>query len=422
MAGTLQRADNYQDRKKKKEEQSPSPNPVTPTNGNVESPTSGVDTGQTVESANQSVIRETAPDIVSPIQEGMDAGLQASKVLPENPIGESYIDWRKLDWNDAVKANPNLSLSKYISGTAAYRRENGMEDYTDAELTSLLKGRDPYETEAERQQREKRLRRAAIINGVGSFLGNLVNYVRARNGNVAMNLSDGTEGYNRLERIRQGQQQLARANAQDYLGAITRERAERAKEEQQKILREQQKKAMEMDMMRLQIAIDNAKSDAERRKFEQDLATKKFEYQQQLDKEKLAEQRRHNQAQESISRERETGSEAGTSAMNSNGRMMTRKNPLSREVAQQIAKMNPNYLKNLDRYRKRTTRTDEYGEEKTVLGDVDWFDAASDVLRSGAISAETLESMGFRAKKENRRTIEGFSSGQKDDIRPESFL
>lgn len=417
MTEALKRADDYQKREKKKEEQSPSPASGTPSAGNAESPTPIVNPTQTTEGPSQSVISETAPDFISPVKEGMDAGLQKARVLPENPIGESYIDWRKLSWDDAAKANPNLSLSKYISGTAAYRRENGMEDYTDAELTALLKGRNPYETEAERQKREKRLRRAEILNGVGSVLGNLVNYVRARNGNVAMNLSDGTEGYNRIERIRQGQQQLARTNAQDYLGAITRERAERAKEEQQKILREQQKKAMEMDMMRLQIAIDNAKSDAERRKFEQELATKKFEYQQQLDKEKLAEQRRHNQEQESIARYRaENGGgsdDIGSTVTADDGTFMTRKKPLSKEEAYQIVLNTPDSEGYHEMFRTKTVTTNEYGQTVRT-GDVDWEKLAGWLIAQKKVPKSVLKNMGYKGGKSEKQR--DYSEYMEDDF------
>ena len=320
-------------------------------------------------------------------------------------------------YEEFVKTNPDISRGQYAYDMAKYRREQGLPDMTYPEWVNIIKNQDPFETEAERQKREKRMKRAYILNGVGSILGNLVNYVRARNGNVAMKLDDGSQGYNRLDRLRQGREQLARSNAKDYLGAIQLDRAERAKEEQQKILREQQKKAMEMDMMRLQVAIDNAKSDSERRKFEQDLATKKFEYQQQLDKEKLAEQRRHNQAQESISRDRaENGGGndgIGSTATAEDGTFMTRKKPLSKEEAFQIVSGTRDSEGYHEMFRTKTVTTNENGQTVRT-GDVDWVKLAGWLIAQKKVPKSVLKNMGYKGDKSEKQR--DYSEYMEDDF------
>ena len=211
-------------------------------------------------------------------------------------------EWVKAgSYEDLVKINPNVSRTQYAYNLAKYRREQGQPDMTYQEWANILKNQDPYETEAERQKREKRLRRAEILNGVGAVLGNLVNYVRTRNGNVAMNLDDGTQGYNRLDRLRQGREQLARSNAKDYLGIIAQDRAERAKEASAAAAAAQRERDYRFKEAELKVKIENARSDRERKAAADELARMKFKHQKETDAAKLKETQRHNQAQEAVS-------------------------------------------------------------------------------------------------------------------------
>lgn len=207
-------------------------------------------------------------------------------------------------YEELVKTNPNVSRGQYAYELSKYRRSQGQPDLSYAEWSNILKGQDPYETEADRQKRERRMKTAKILTGVGSVLGNLVNYVRAKNGHVAMNLDDGTQGYNRLERIRMGQEQLARSNAKDYLGAIAQDRAERAKQEAAAAAAKQAERNYQMKVNELEWKMNNAKTEAERKKAADDLAAQKFAWQKQKDEATLKETQRHNKASEATARAR----------------------------------------------------------------------------------------------------------------------
>ena len=207
-------------------------------------------------------------------------------------------------YEELVKTNPNVSRGQYAYELSKYRRSQGQPDLSYAEWSNILKGQDPYETEADRQKRERRMKTAKILTGVGSVLGNLVNYVRAKNGHVAMNLDDGTQGYNRLERIRMGHEQLARSNAKDYLGAIAQDRAERAKQEAAAAAAKQAERNYQMKVNELEWKMNNAKTEAERKKAADDLAAQKFAWQKQKDEATLKETQRHNKASEATARAR----------------------------------------------------------------------------------------------------------------------
>ena len=213
-------------------------------------------------------------------------------------------------YEELVKTNPNVSRGQYAYELSKYRRSQGQPDLSYAEWSNIIKGQDPYETEAERQKRERRMKTAKILTGVGSVLGNLVNYVRAKNGHVAMNLDDGTQGYNRLERLRMGQEQLARSNAKDYLGAIAQDRAERAKQEAAAAAAKQAERNYQMKVNELEWKMNNAKTEAERKKAADELAAQKFAWQKQKDEITLKETQRHNKASEATARARvdKTGS------------------------------------------------------------------------------------------------------------------
>lgn len=207
-------------------------------------------------------------------------------------------------YEELVKTNPNVSRGQYAYELSKYRRSQGQPDLSYAEWSNIIKGQDPYETEADRQKRERRMKTAKILTGVGSVLGNLVNYVRAKNGHVAMNLDDGTKGYNRLERIRMGHEQLARSNAKDYLAAIAQDRAERAKQEAAAAAAKQAERNYQMKVNELEWKMNNAKTEAERKKAADDLAAQKFAWQKQKDEATLKETQRHNKASEATARAR----------------------------------------------------------------------------------------------------------------------
>lgn len=190
-------------------------------------------------------------------------------------------------YEKAAQMDPNISRGQYAYELSRYRREQGQPDLSYAEWSQIIKGQDPYETAAERQKRERNLRIANQINAVGSFLNALVNYNRVKSGHVGYTPDKGTEGYNRLERIRQGQEALARSNAKDYLGMIAQDRAERAKTEAAKAAAERDARDYQLKVEDLKWKIENARTEAGRKKAQDELNKLKFE-----------EQQRHNKAME----------------------------------------------------------------------------------------------------------------------------
>lgn len=353
------------------------------------------------------------------------------KVSVQNPaISETAVQEKEVpdfvkagSYEEFVKTNPDISRGQYAYDMAKYRREQGLPDMTYPEWVNIIKNQDPFETEAERQKREKRMKRAYILNGVGSILGNLVNYVRARNGNVPMKLDDGSQGYNRLDRLRQGREQLARSNAKDYLEGVTLERAERAKAEVAEAARKQREQDYKYKEERLKIDMENAKSERERKAKADELSRLRFEHQVQMDKERAAEQRRHNKATESISRERlnggggTSGYDVGTSVTSSEGNIMVRKKPLSQEEAQQIVMstregQDASYQA---MFRKKTTTVNDSGQTVRT-GDVDWVEMASWLMSQQRVPENELESRGFRkwnGEQKKAKTVNGFDSGSK---------
>lgn len=214
-------------------------------------------------------------------------------------------------YEEAVKSTPKLSRADYIHGVSKYRREQGLPDLSLGEVTGMLKGHDPYETEEQRLKREKNLKLASQINAIGTFLNALVNYNRVKGGHVSYTPDKGTETYNRLERIRMGHEQLARSNAKDYLAVIAQDRAERAKQEAAAAAAKQAERNYQMKVNELEWKMNNAKTEAERKKAADDLAAQKFAWQKQKDEATLKETQRHNKASEATSRARVERSGSG---------------------------------------------------------------------------------------------------------------
>lgn len=200
--------------------------------------------------------------------------------------------WVNADsYEAAAKLDPNISRGQYAYEVSRYRREQGQPDMSYTEWANIIKGNDPYETEAERRKRERRMKTARILTGVGSLLGNLLNYTRAKNGHVSMNLDDGAKAYDRLERIRAGQQALAQSRAKDYLGMIEQDRAERAKAEAAAAAAAKAQRDYELKISELEWKKENAKTEAERKAAADAMAKEKFE-----------ESKRHNKAMETTAR------------------------------------------------------------------------------------------------------------------------
>ena len=204
----------------------------------------------------------------------------------------------------AAKLDPNISRGQYAYEIGKYRREQGQPDLSYTEWANILKGQDPYETEADRQKREKNMRTANRINAIGSFINALVNYNRVKSGHVGYTPDKGTDTYNRLERIRLGQEQLAQSRAKDYLGAMAQDRAERAKTEAAAAAAQKAERDYQFKVKELEWKMGNAHTEAERKKAADALAAAKFAYEQEKDARAHEETVRSNKANEAIKRAR----------------------------------------------------------------------------------------------------------------------
>lgn len=318
--------DNYKKHKAKKEQQNePSPMPATlAPEEQVTDPTPAPGDVNTPSAMPQATVTETptAPVAETRLVNGSpnavpeeQASLTSVGKAPDLTIEPDKTPaWVKAgSYEELVKTNPNWSRGQYAHELSKYRRENGMPDLSYAEWANIIKGQDPYETEAERQKREKNMRIASQINAVGTFLNALVNYNRVKSGHVGYTPDKGTETYNRLERMRLGQQQLARSNAKDYLGAIAQDRADRAKEAAAAAAAKEKERNFELKKADLEWKIQNAKNEAGRKAAADELARLKFEYQKAKDAAALKETKRHNQATEKIGRDRvKNGGGSGT--------------------------------------------------------------------------------------------------------------
>lgn len=307
----------------------------------------------------------------------------------------------------AAKQDPNISRGQYAYELGKYRREQGQPDLSYAEWSQILKGQDPYETEAERQKREKNMRIAKNINAIGTFINALVNYNRVKNGRVGYTPDKGTDTYNRLERIRMGQEQLAQSRAKDYLGAMAQDRAERAKAEAAAAAAQKAERDYELKVRELELKEKTAKTEAERKAAEAERKKLESDRDYKLKQEQAA-------TNKALGWARINNSKAGsvaTSAPASDGSVWVRSKPLSKEEAMQLV-MGSEMGKDkdfLDSFRATSTTTGEDGE--TIRkGDVNWFEAVSRLMADKMISAESLSNMGYKTQMAapKAKQVEGF--------------
>lgn len=182
------------------------------------------------------------------------------------------VDWRSLDYDSAIKFNPSLSRSRYISGAAAYRKENDKPGFTDGELYTLLGGKDPFISAEQEQKNERRMKAASYVDAIGGVLANLVNYIRTTRGNPAMNLSSLSQNTARLDKLRAYHDSLARQNFGVYLDMLEKQRAQEAAAAQaenkfrQQIALEQLKQNSPFNLAKLNTEQEKAKTEQEKRK------------------------------------------------------------------------------------------------------------------------------------------------------------
>ena len=163
-------------------------------------------------------------------QSGAMENIEADKVnlRPQEELMKQGADWRSLDYDAAIKYNPQLSRSQYISGASQYRRENNMPGFSNEEIFNLLGGKDPFASAKQEKKDEIRMKAAGYIDSIGNVLAHLVNYVRTKNGNPAMNLSSLKENRARLDKLKAYHDALGRSNYAAYMNMLEKERAREA--------------------------------------------------------------------------------------------------------------------------------------------------------------------------------------------------
>lgn len=182
------------------------------------------------------------------------------------------VDWRSLDYDSAIKFNPSLSRSQYISGAAAYRKENDKPGFTDAELYTLLGGKDPFISAEQEQKNERRMKAAGYVDAIGGVLANLVNYIRTTRGNPAMNLSSLSQNTARLDKLKAYHDALGRQNFGVYMDMLEKQRALEAAAAQaenkfrQQIALEQFKQNSPYSIARLNTEQERTKTEQVKRK------------------------------------------------------------------------------------------------------------------------------------------------------------
>jgi len=131
-------------------------------------------------------------------------------------------------YDEAVKTNPTLTPAEWVHQEILRRKESGEPDFSLAEIGGFFGGKDPYKTKAETVAEQKKLKRASMVNALGSLLINLWNVGRTKAGNPAMNLSGVSErGQARINQMREGQEKIARQNYNAYMDAYIRDKAQR---------------------------------------------------------------------------------------------------------------------------------------------------------------------------------------------------
>lgn len=148
---------------------------------------------------------------------------------PDNIFAKEMV---ALSPQEAYSKYQDLTPSAYLYGQSQYRSDLGMDGMSYGEIASALRGRDPYESEEERKEREDKLLRAErsnrIVAGLGSFLGNLLNVYRVSRGNPSMQIGTpqqfGAENQSRIDAIRAYNNKISRDNYNTYLTALTADR------------------------------------------------------------------------------------------------------------------------------------------------------------------------------------------------------
>ena len=224
------------------------------------------------------------PKATSALQEVSDATRQEfqtsgtmDKINPEKvelrPKEElkGGIDWQTLDYDAALKYNPDMSRGQYISDVSKYRQEKNLDPMSYNEMFLALGGKNPNLTPKEEKQRENRMKAATYVDALGGVFANLVNYIRTKNGNPAMNLSGLAKNEQRINTVRDYYTALDNSQYKQYLAMIDKERALQAEQDaaerdfRNKMFLEEYKRNSPLNLIKLEAEKERLKTEGARR-------------------------------------------------------------------------------------------------------------------------------------------------------------
>ena len=224
------------------------------------------------------------PKATSALQEVSDATRQEfqtsgtmDKINPEKvelrPKEElkGGVDWQTLDYETALKYNPDMSRGQYISDVSKYRQEKNLDPMSYNEMFLALGGKNPNLTPKEEKQRENRMKAATYVDALGGVFANLVNYIRTKNGNPAMNLSSLAKNEQRINAVRDYYTALDNSQYKQYLAMIDKERALQAEQDaaerdfRNKMYIEEYKRKSPLNALKLKNEEEKIKTEGARR-------------------------------------------------------------------------------------------------------------------------------------------------------------
>lgn len=181
------------------------------------------------------------------------------------------VDWQTLDYETALKYNPDMSRGQYISDVSKYRQEKNLDPMSYNEMFLALGGKNPNLTPKEEKQRENRIKAATYVDALGGVFANLVNYIRTKNGNPAMNLSGLSKNEQRINTVRDYYTALDNSQYKQYLAMIDKQRALQAEQDaaerdfQNKLYIEQYKRNSPLNLLKLKTEEERIKTEGARR-------------------------------------------------------------------------------------------------------------------------------------------------------------
>lgn len=181
------------------------------------------------------------------------------------------IDWQTLDYDSALKYNPDMSRGQYISDVSKYRQEKNLAPMSYNEMFLALGGKNPNLTPKEERQRENRMKAATYVDALGGVFANLVNYIRTKNGNPAMNLSSLKKNEQRINAVRDYYTALDNSQYKQYLSMIDKERALQAEQDaaerdfRNKMYIEEYKRNSPLNVLKLKNEEEKIKTEGARR-------------------------------------------------------------------------------------------------------------------------------------------------------------